>query len=53
MSRFLHYHFHSAPVRADMRALHLRQRRLPFGTMMVSVVAGANAVSAVATLMGL
>ena len=53
MSHFLQSRLHSAPVRAEMRALQLRERRLPLGTMMVSVVAGANAVSVIATLMGL
>jgi len=51
MSRFVQRHFHSAEVRAEMRALHLRQHRLPFGTMVVSVVAGANAVSVIGTLL--
>ena len=53
MSRFVQTHFHSAPVRAEMKALNLRERRLPFGTMMVSVIAGANTASVVAMLIGL
>jgi hypothetical protein len=36
-----------------MRALRLRERGLPLGTMMVSVVAGANTASVVAMLIGL
>jgi hypothetical protein len=51
MSHFVQTRFHSAPVRAEMKALNLRTRRLPFGTMLVSVIAGANAVCVVATLM--
>lgn len=53
MSRYVQTHFHSAPVRAEMKALHLRGRRLPFGTMMVSVIAGANTASVVAMLIWL
>ena len=54
MSRtgFLHGHFHSAKVRSEMRALDIH-RRLPLGTMLVSVVACANAASVVAMLMSL
>ena len=51
MSRFFESHFHSAPVRVEMKALHLQERRLPFGTMLVSVIAGANTASVVAMLM--
>ncbi len=50
MSRFARFYY-SAPVRAEMKALDLRERRLPFGTMLVSVVAGANAASLIATLL--
>jgi hypothetical protein len=53
MSRFVESHFHSAPVRAEMRALDLRTRRLPFGTMLVSVIAGANTLSVIAMLLGM
>jgi hypothetical protein len=53
MSRFVESHFHSAPVRAEMKALDLRTRRLPFGTMLVTVIAGANTVSVIAMLLGL
>ena len=53
MSRFVQTHFHSASVRAEMKALNLGERRLPFGTMMVSVIAGANTASVVAMLIGL
>ncbi len=53
MPRFIEAYFHSAPVRAEMKALDLRERRLPFGTMLVSVIASANAVSVVAMLMSL
>ena len=53
MSHFIQSHFHSAPVRAEMKALSLRPRRLPFGTILVSVIAGANTVSAIAMLLGL
>ena len=54
MSRtFLQSHFHSAKVRSEMRALDLHGRRLPFGTMLVSVVACANAASVVAMLMSM
>jgi hypothetical protein len=53
MSRFVEAHFHSAPVRAEMKALDLRTRRLPFGTLLISVIAGANTVSVVAMLLGL
>jgi hypothetical protein len=55
MSRtgFLQGHFHSAKVRSEMRALDLHPRRLPIGTMLVSVVACANAASVVAMLMSL
>jgi hypothetical protein len=52
-SGFLHSHFHSARVRSEMRALELCNRRLPFGTMLISVVACANAASVVAMLMSL
>ena len=52
MSRFVESHFHSAPVRAEMKALDLRTR-LPFGTMLVSVIAGANTVSVIAMLLGM
>ncbi len=51
MSGLLRSHAHSAPVRAEMRALQLLERRLPFGTMMVSVIAGANAASVIAMLL--
>ncbi len=51
MSHLMRSRFHSAPVRAEMRALALRERRLPFGTIMVSVIAAANAASALATLL--
>ena len=51
MSRYAHVH--SAPVRAEMKALHVEKRRLPFGTMMVSVLLGANTVSVIAMLMSL
>ena len=55
MSRtgFLQGHFHSAKVRSEMRALDLHPRRLQLGTMLVSVVACANAASVVAMLMSL
>ena len=53
MSHFVESHFHSAPVRAEMRALDLRTRRLPFGTILVSVIASANTVSVIAMLLGL
>ncbi len=53
MSRFTEAYFHSAPVRAEMKALKLRERRLPFGTMLVSVIAGANTASVVAMLLSL
>ena len=51
MSRFVQFYGHSAPVRAEMKILALRERRLPFGAMLVSVVAGANAASVIATLL--
>jgi hypothetical protein len=35
-----------------MRAYDLHERRLPFGALLVSVVAGANAASVIATLLG-
>jgi hypothetical protein len=50
MSRFVQNHFYSASVRTEMKALNLRSGRLPFGTMLVSVIAGANAASVLATL---
>jgi hypothetical protein len=53
MSHFVRSHFHSAPVRAEMRALQLRDRRVPFGTIVVSVIASANTASVVAMLIGL
>ena len=53
MSRFVQAHVYSAPVRAEMKALHVGERRLPFGRMMVSVLLAANTVSVVAMLMGL
>ena len=53
MSHFMQSHFHSAPVRAEMRALDLRRRRLPFGAMLVSVVIGVNTISVIAMLVGL
>ena len=53
MSRFLQAHFHSAPVRAEMRALQLREHRVPFSTMVVSVIAGVNTASVVGMLIGL
>ena len=53
MPRFIEAYFHSAPIRAEMKALDLWERRLPFGTMLVSVIAGANTVSVVAMLMSL
>ncbi|HEX5868412.1 MAG TPA: hypothetical protein VFY72_11980 [Beijerinckiaceae bacterium] len=43
---------HSAPIRAEMKALDLR-RRLPLGAVLVSVVIGVNTVSVVAMLIGL
>ena len=51
MSRFGHFQSHSASVRAEMKALDLGARRLSFGAMLVSVVAGANAASVIATLL--
>ena len=51
MSRLVQNRFHSATIRAEMRALDLYERRLPFATMLVSVVAAANAASVVAMLM--
>jgi hypothetical protein len=53
MPRFVEAFFHSAPVRAEMKALDLRERRLPFGTMLVSVIAGANTASVIAMLLSL
>ena len=53
MPFFMPSRFHSAPVRAEMRALDLRERRLPYGTMVMSVIAGANAASVIAMLVGL
>lgn len=53
MPHFIQAYFHSAPVRAEMKALDLGRRGLPFGTMLVTIVAGANAASVVATLIGL
>ena len=53
MSRVVRTRFHSANVRAEMRALDLYERRLPFATMLVSLVAAANAASVVTMLMGL
>ena len=53
MPRFVETFFHSAPVRAEMKALDLRTARLPFGTMLVTVIAGANTASVVAMLMSL
>jgi hypothetical protein len=50
MSGFVQNHFYSASVRSEMKALDLRNRRLPFGTMLVSVIAGVNAASVLATL---
>jgi hypothetical protein len=50
MSRFIQSHFHSAPVRAEMRALRLRERRLPLAAMVVSVIAGVNTASVVGML---
>ena len=52
MSHLVRSRFHSAPVRAEMRAYDLHERRLPFGALLVSVVAGANAASVIATLLG-
>jgi hypothetical protein len=43
-------HFYSASVRSEMKALDMRNRRLPFGTMLVSVIVGANTASLLATL---
>ncbi len=51
MSRFMRSRFHSAPVRAEMRALRLSERRMPVGTMVMSAIAGANAASVVGMLM--
>ncbi len=51
MPRFMRSRFHSAQVRAEMRALHLRERRLPVGTVMVGVIAGTNTASVVGMLM--
>ena len=53
MSRLVQNRFHSATVRAEMRALDLYEHRLPFGTMLVSLVAAANAASVVTMLLGL
>ncbi len=53
MSNFVQSHFYSAPVRAEMKALDLRTGRLPFGTMLVSVIAGANTLSVIAMLLSL
>ena len=53
MSHFVQSYFHSAQVRAEMKALDLREYRLPFATMLVSVVAGANTASIIAVLMSL
>ena len=53
MSSFVQSYFHSAPVRAEMKALNLRTGRVPFGTMLVSVIAGANTVSVIAMLLSL
>jgi hypothetical protein len=53
MSLFMLSRFHSAPVRAEMRALDLRERRFPVGVMVASVIAGVNAASVIATLIGL
>jgi hypothetical protein len=50
MSRFVQNHFYSASVRAEMRALDMWDRRLPFRTVLVSVIAGANTASVLATL---
>jgi hypothetical protein len=44
---------HSAPIRAEMKALDLRRRRVPLGAVLVSVVIGVNTVSVVAMLIGL
>ena len=53
MSRLTGSHFHSARVRAEMRALDLATRRLPLGTVLVSIVALANAASVISTLVRL
>jgi hypothetical protein len=53
MARFVHSYGYSAPIRAEMKALDLRRRRVPFGAMLVSVVIGVNTISVVAMLIGL
>ena len=53
MSRLTRSRFHSAQVRAEMRALDLATRRLPLGTVLVSIVALANAASVISTLVRL
>ena len=53
MSRLARSHFHSARVRTEMKTLDLASRRLPFGAMLVSVVALAGTVSVLSTLVSL
>jgi hypothetical protein len=53
MSPSMQSRFHSAPVRAEMRALDLRERRLPLAAMLMGVIAGVNAASVLAMLIGL
>jgi hypothetical protein len=50
MSRRAQFRFHSAQVRAEMKALDLATRRLPFGAMLISVVALASVISTLASL---
>ena len=53
MSRFTQAHIHSASVRAEMKALQVGERRLPFGTMLISVVALASTASVISMLVSL
>jgi hypothetical protein len=53
MSRPTRFRFYSARVRAEMKALDLATRRLPFGAMLISVVALAGTASVISTLASL
>ncbi len=43
----------SAQIRAEMRELHVADRHLPVATMIMSLIAAANAASVVAMLIHL
>jgi hypothetical protein len=51
MPPFMQRYFHSASVRAEMRALQVQPHRLPVGTMMAGMIAGADTASAIGMLM--